>query len=58
MMQQFFTKNEVTVSEWSGNYPDLNPVENFVGNHKEMVAKVQLHYQIKAGKGDNLNLVL
>ena len=39
------------------NYPDLNSIEKFVGNHKEKLAKEQLHYQIKAGRGDNSNVV-
>ena len=33
-VNNFFQKNNIQTLDWPGNIPDLNPIENFVGNTK------------------------
>jgi len=56
MMQKFFKESKLSVLEWPGNSPDLNPIENLWTVIKK-VAKVWLHNQIDADIGDNSDLV-
>ena len=41
LVSQYLSKENVTVLEWPGNSPDLNPIENLWNNLKDKVAQRQ-----------------